>query len=484
MQHLLFAVVLAEVAVILALSFKTPIRKLLIMSLDRAKRGRGPVVVQTVSATVCVVLVASVYSMMKIQKRWVEEGAMNPTDEVIMSKHLLESTLMGKARSLLLRVCYWRGKKMVKMTLIARVTDGLPLAEGLDDGRDLPDSDMYKQQVKSLFKNLSRENFSYIIEGRVCYLTMCDRSYPKKLAFQYLEDLKNEFERVNGPNIETAARPYAFIKFDTFIQKTKKLYQDTRTQRNIAKLNDELYEVHQIMTRNVQEVLGVGEKLDQVSEMSSRLTSESRIYADKAKDLNRQALIRKWAPVAIVLGVVFLLFWVKNKLCYHKDLDDLSRLGKCKNDYDLNFPSSYLPTARKVLEITSINTMQHLLFAVVLAEVAVILALSFKTPIRKLLIMSLDRAKRGRGPVVVQTVSATVCVVLVASVYSMMKIQKRWVEEGAMNPTDEVIMSKHLLESTLMGKARSLLLVRSGFGKWLLVLLNRKLVVERIRDPV
>ncbi|CAN6908031.1 unnamed protein product [Brassica oleracea] len=105
--------------------------------------------------------------------------------------------------------------------------------------------------------------------------------------------------------------------------------------------------------------------------------------------------------------------------------------------------------------------MQHLLFAVVLAEVAVILALSFKTPIRKLLIMSLDRAKRGRGPVVVQTVSATVCVVLVASVYSMMKIQKRWVEEGAMNPTDEVIMSKHLLESTLMGKARSLLLVRS-----------------------
>lgn len=127
---------------------------------------------------------------------------------------------------------------------------------------------------------------------------MCDRSYPKKLAFQYLEDLKNEFEKVNGNQIETAARPYAFVKFgifllqhhftyfellfifyhvkvacifshvsycvfeDSFIQKTKKLYLDTRTQRNLAKLNDELYEVHQIMTRNVQEVLGVGEKLD------------------------------------------------------------------------------------------------------------------------------------------------------------------------------------------------------------------------------
>nr|POE52717.1 25.3 kda vesicle transport protein [Quercus suber] len=211
--------------------------------------------------------------------------------------------------------------------MIARVTDGLPLAEGLDAGRD-PQDEFYKQQAKSIFKNLSKGHnessrmsietgpyiFHYIIEGRVCYLTMCDRSYPKKLAFQYLEELKNEFERVNGDQIETAARPYAFIKFDTYIQKIKKLYLDTRSQRNIAKLNDELYEVQQIMTRNVQEVLGVGEKLDHVSEMSSRLTSESRIYADKARDLNRQALIRKWAPVGIVIAVVLLLFWVKNKI--------------------------------------------------------------------------------------------------------------------------------------------------------------------------
>lgn len=57
-------------------------------------------------------------------------------------------------------------------------------------------------------------------------------------------------------------KTYASFCSDTFIQKTKKLYLDTRTQRNLAKLNDELYEVHQIMTRNVQEVLGVGEKLD------------------------------------------------------------------------------------------------------------------------------------------------------------------------------------------------------------------------------
>jgi len=230
---------------------------------------------------------------------------------------------------------------MVRLTLIARVRDGLPLAEGLDSDKD-HDLDKYKQQAKvrrhelpalkerrcvaqraltgcrlpadrppprprqTVFKRLAQMSpsqaasrvsiesdafvFHYLIEAGVCYLTLTDRGYPKKLAYQYLEELQSEFSRLYGPQIEGIARPYAFIKFgagrgrvrarvrppagpgaptgracraaDTFIQKTKKLYLDTRTQRNIAKLSEDLNEVHSIMTRNIAEVLGQGERLD------------------------------------------------------------------------------------------------------------------------------------------------------------------------------------------------------------------------------
>lgn len=64
------------------------------------------------------------------------------------------------------------------------------------------------------------EDSSYIIEGGVCYLTLCERSYPKKLAYQYLEELQREFEKVNRSQIETVARPYAFIKFGKFSSST------------------------------------------------------------------------------------------------------------------------------------------------------------------------------------------------------------------------------------------------------------------------
>ena len=49
---------------------------------------------------------------------------------------------------------------------------------------------------------------------------------------------------------------------DTYISKTKKLYLDTRTQRNMAKLSEDISEVHSIMTRNIADVLGQGERLD------------------------------------------------------------------------------------------------------------------------------------------------------------------------------------------------------------------------------
>ncbi len=52
------------------------------------------------------------------------------------------------------------------------------------------------------------------------------------------------------------------VHADTFISKTKKLYMDTRTQRNMAKLSEDISEVHSIMTRNIADVLGQGERLD------------------------------------------------------------------------------------------------------------------------------------------------------------------------------------------------------------------------------
>lgn len=55
--------------------------------------------------------------------------------------------------------------------------------------------------------------FHYLIDSDVVYLSLAEKAYPKKLAFQYLEELQSEFSRLYGAQTEAVTRPYAFIKF-------------------------------------------------------------------------------------------------------------------------------------------------------------------------------------------------------------------------------------------------------------------------------
>lgn len=152
--------------------------------------------------------------------------------------------------------------------------------------------------------------FHYLVEQNVCYLCLCDKTYPRRLAFSYLEELQKEFQDSFANEIMNAARPYALVKFDTSIQKIKKQYKNTQTQRNIAKLNEDLHDVTRIMTRNIQDVLGRQEALNRMSEMSSQLVSDSNKYLKGTKYLNWQAMYRKYGPPTfVILVVLIVLYW-------------------------------------------------------------------------------------------------------------------------------------------------------------------------------
>lgn len=51
----------------------------------------------------------------------------------------------------------------------------------------------------------------------VVYLTITDKSYPRKLAFSYLDELSKEFERSYGTQVASRSlRPYAFVGFGAY----------------------------------------------------------------------------------------------------------------------------------------------------------------------------------------------------------------------------------------------------------------------------
>ncbi|KAE9457877.1 hypothetical protein C3L33_10197, partial [Rhododendron williamsianum] len=93
MIQLYLAGTLGAMLVILILLFRTPLRKLVIMGLDRLKRGRGPLVVKTVGGVLFAMLSVTVYNIVEIQRRPIE--SINPTDQILVARNMLEASYMG-----------------------------------------------------------------------------------------------------------------------------------------------------------------------------------------------------------------------------------------------------------------------------------------------------------------------------------------------------------------------------------------------------
>ena len=134
-----------------------------------------------------------------------------------------------------------------------------------------------------------------MIQESICFLCICDRSYPRKLAFTYLSDLAQEFTTIYPLQQihSTTLRPYAFVEFDTFIQRTKKTYIDTRATANLDKLNDELKDVTKVMTKNIEDLLYRGDSLEKMGDMSSRLREDSKKYRRAAVRINWELMLKQ-----------------------------------------------------------------------------------------------------------------------------------------------------------------------------------------------
>jgi vesicle transport protein SEC22 len=205
------------------------------------------------------------------------------------------------------------------ITFIARATDSMMLVATMDHAFELEE---YKSHAKKIIKNLKDSSpskctieagpylYHYIIENHVCYLVLCEKAYPKRLAFQYMDELCKAFYQEYGQEIVRFSRPYAAVEFDPLMSRIRKEFLDPRSPKNVQKINNDLNDIHNIMCQNIQEVLHRGEKLDVMQNRSQSLLSESKRFDKQAKYANLIAKYRAMAPlVAVVLVVLFVLWW-------------------------------------------------------------------------------------------------------------------------------------------------------------------------------
>lgn len=76
-----------------------------------------------------------------------------------------------------------------------------------------------------------------MIELGVVYLTLSDRGYPRRLAFQYLSEVHTEFMRAHGSELSRYSRPYACVAFEPKLSKMRRDYLDPQAPGNLKKVS-------------------------------------------------------------------------------------------------------------------------------------------------------------------------------------------------------------------------------------------------------
>lgn len=137
------------------------------MGLDRIKRGRGPIVVKTIGGTIFMVMLSTIYSVVSIRKRWIDEdGNITPTDQILMAQHLLEASLMGFSLFLALMVDrlhhYIRELRMRRKSMEAVNKQN----RGFEDGKNGASDDMKSLEEEASALRLKIKKLELCLEEK------------------------------------------------------------------------------------------------------------------------------------------------------------------------------------------------------------------------------------------------------------------------------------------------------------------------------
>jgi vesicle transport protein SEC22 len=102
---------------------------------------------------------------------------------------------------------------------------------------------------------------------------------------------------------------------DPVIQRKQRDFKDSNTpqQQYKSQLNEDLSEIHNIMKKNIDEILNRGEKLEHVGNISNELRAKSKDFKWGAKKLTWQARMQQYGPLVLIAVIVMAVLYFKLK---------------------------------------------------------------------------------------------------------------------------------------------------------------------------
>ena len=123
----------------------------------------------------------------------------------------------------------------------------------------------------------------YMRGDGLCGCLTCDNEYPPRVAFTILGKLLDDFDQYE-PKWKREVRNEAITwpALEDYILR----YQDPANADQITRIQRNLDETKEVLHQTIDSVLQRGEKLEDLVDKSSELSSQSKLFYKQAKKVN------------------------------------------------------------------------------------------------------------------------------------------------------------------------------------------------------
>ncbi|KAL6044494.1 Vesicle-associated membrane protein, variant 2 [Balamuthia mandrillaris] len=155
-----------------------------------------------------------------------------------------------------------------------------------------------------------RHYFHYLASEGLIFLCMSDEEFPRRIAFAFLEDIKNRFMAVYRKTYQTAMAFGMNDEFSRVLQRQMEYFSYDPSVDKIGMVQAKVDETKKVMVENIERVLDRGEKIELLVSRTEQLQDQSYKFSRESKRL-RWAMcytnVKLWIAIIVVIAVRFFL---------------------------------------------------------------------------------------------------------------------------------------------------------------------------------
>lgn len=168
--------------------------------------------------------------------------------------------------------------------------------------------------------------FHYFTSNELIVLCMSDSSFPRRVAFAFLEDAYERFTQNYGTSFASAMPFQMNEDFSRVLARQMEYFSFDPRADKIGQVKDRLDDTKKIMVENIERILDRGEHIELLVSKTDKLSESSFRFKQSSRNL-RYAMCMKYiwlwiVLIVIVLAIVVFGLWILSSLIcgfdYHR----------------------------------------------------------------------------------------------------------------------------------------------------------------------